>query len=202
MNDRRKTAIILGTLSLFMFTPIAQNVLIGFKIPFFQNLGFAQGTLAPWYAWILALFITVGYVMYTFKAIPLVFTMQREISLFKLIGLFSGFVAGIIEELCFRRWLMDLSMNYGLGIIVQIILSGVLFGLAHTGWGVLNRKKKISFGAALSTMVLGLSLAIVYIVGNRNIGPCIIAHCLIAMIIEPWLMLAAVSGQWRSVQNK
>ncbi len=39
MNDRRKTAIILGTLSLFMFIPIAQNVLIGFKIPFFQNLG-------------------------------------------------------------------------------------------------------------------------------------------------------------------
>ena len=184
-----------------MFTPIVQNVLIGFKNPFFQNLGFVQGTLAPWYAWIPALFIIVGYIFYTFKAIPLVFTMQREITLFKLIGLFAGFVAGTIEELAFRRWLMDFTMNLGYGTAIQIILSGVFFGLFHIGWGILNRKKRISFGAALSTMALGLSLAIVYIVGQRNIGPCIIAHCLISMIIEPWLMLAAVSGQWRSVQT-
>jgi uncharacterized protein len=124
--------------------------------------------------------------------------MQREISLFKLIGLFAGFVAGIIEELVFRRWLMDLTMNLGYGAAIQIILSGVLFGLVHIGWGIFNRKKRISLGAALSTMALGLSLAIVYIVGNRNIGPCIIAHCLISMIIEPWLMLAAISGQWKT----
>jgi uncharacterized protein len=201
MNYRRKTTIILIIISLIMFSPIAQNVLIGFKNPFFQNLGFAQGTLAPWYAWILALLIAIGYVLYTFKAIPLVNKMQREISMFKLIGLFAGFVAGIIEELVFRRWLMDSAMNCGIGIILQIIISGAAFGFVHTGWGMFGRNRKIGLGAFLATTVLGFSLAIVYVVGQRNIGPCIVAHCLISMIIEPWLMLAAISGQWKSVQT-
>jgi uncharacterized protein len=201
MNYRRKTAIILIIISLIMFSPIAHNVLIGFKNPFFQNLGFTHGTLAPWYVWILALLIAIGYVFYTFKAIPLVNKMQREISMFKLTGLFAGLAAGIIEELVFRRWLMDSAMNHGTGIIPQIIISGVAFGFAHTAWGMFGRNRKFGLVAFSATTVLGFSLAIVYAVGQRNIGPCIVAHCLISMIIEPWLMLAAISGQWKPAQT-
>jgi membrane protease YdiL (CAAX protease family) len=128
--------------------------------------------------------------------------MQREISFFKLVGLFSGLVAGIIEELAFRRWFMDLIMHQGIGIVPQIIFSGLVFGIAHVSWSLFGHKKKIGIGAAIATTLLGVSLAIVYIIGQRNIGPCIVAHCLISMILEPWIMLAAVSGQWKSVESK
>jgi hypothetical protein len=30
------------------------------------------------------------------------------------------------------------------------------------------------------------------------LGPCIFAHVLINIVIEPWLMLSAVSGKWRA----
>jgi membrane protease YdiL (CAAX protease family) len=111
-------------------------------------------------------------------------------------------VAGIIEELVFRRWLMDFSMNHGIGIVFQILISGVAFGFVHTSWSSFGRNRKIGLGAAIATTILGLSLAIVYVIGQRNIGPCIVAHCLISMITEPWLMLAAVSGQWKSIEIK
>lgn len=191
---RKKTLIILIIISMVMFSPIAQNILIGFRNPFFQNLGFTKESLAPWFVWILALSIAVGYVLYTFKAIPTVKKMQKEISMFKLVGLFAGLVAGIIEELLFRRWLMDSAMNHGTGIIPQIILSGVAFGFFHIGWGMFGRNRKFGLRAGLATTILGFSLAIIYVLGQRNIGPCIVAHCLISMIIEPWLLLAAVSG--------
>lgn len=128
--------------------------------------------------------------------------MQKEFSLFKLLGLFAGFVAGIVEELVFRRWLMDTTMHFGIGVIAQIIISGVVFGLGHASWGMLGKSRTFGLIPALATTLLGSSLAILYIIGQRNIGPCIAAHCLISMTIEPWLMLAAVSGQWKSIETK
>lgn len=188
---RRKTVLIMLTMSLFMFSPILMH-LIGYRIPMFENLGLSFGTFAPWYAWILALFVTIAYVMYTFKAIPFVLKMQREISVFKLVGLFA-IVGGILEEVVFRRWLMDLLLSWGFGIVFQIIISGFAFGAAHIIWGLLGKDKGFSTGAFTSTTILGFLFAVVYLIGNRNIGPCIISHSLINIIIEPWLMLAAIS---------
>ena len=77
-TTRRKTALIMVTMSLFMFSPILMH-LLGFRIPMFENLGLSFGTFAPWYAWILALVVTVSYVVYTFKVIPFVLRKQSEI---------------------------------------------------------------------------------------------------------------------------
>ena len=44
MTDRRKTAWILGTATLVMFSPLAM-VLAGYSIPMFQNIGFKRGHL-------------------------------------------------------------------------------------------------------------------------------------------------------------
>ena len=79
MTDRSKTALILGTATLIMFSPLAM-VLAGYPIPMFENLGFERETIAPPLAWILATIIAIAYVLYTMKAIPLVFAKQREIS--------------------------------------------------------------------------------------------------------------------------
>ena len=194
MTDRRKTALILGMTTLFMFSPLAMS-LFWHPIPLFQNLGFDRESITPPLAWILAAITAVAYVLYTMKAIPLVLAKQKEISLFKLLGILASLVGGIVEEVFFRRWLMDMLMSRGVETILQVIISGVTFGLAHTAWILFKGDIKFTFPAMLSTSVLGILLAIIYLVGGRNLGPCIFAHVLINIIIEPWLMLSSVSGK-------
>ncbi len=198
MTDRRKTALILGMTSLFMFSPLAMS-LFWHPIPLFQNLGFERESIAPPLAWILATITAIAYVLYTMKAIPLVLAKQKEISLFKLLGILSALVGGIVEEVFFRRWTMDMFMNGGFNPILQVIISGLAFGLAHWSWTLLAKRDfKATLPAILSTSVLGILLAIIYLAGGRNLGPCIFAHVLINIVIEPWLMLSAVSGKWRA----
>jgi hypothetical protein len=197
MTDRRKTVLILGMTSLFMLSPLAMS-LFWHPIPLFQNLGFERESIAPPLAWILATITAIAYVLYTMKAIPLVLANQREISWFKLLGILSALVGGIVEEVFFRRWTMDMLMSRGVATILQVIISGVAFGLAHTIWILAKGDFKFTLPAILSTSVLGILLAIIYLVGGRNLGPCIFAHSMINIIIEPWLMLSSVSGKWRT----
>ena len=197
MTDRSKTSLILGTATLIMFSPLAIS-LFWHPIPLFQNLGFERETIAPPLAWILATITAIAYVLYTMKAIPLVLAKQREFSWFKLLGILSAVVGGIVEEVFFRRWTMDMFMKGGFAPILQVIISGVAFGLAHTSWILAKRQFKFTLPAILSTSVLGILLAIIYLAGGRNLGPCIFAHVLINIVIEPWLMLSAVSGKWRT----
>jgi hypothetical protein len=198
MTDRSKTAWVLGGATLTMFSPLAM-VLAGYRIPMFQNLGFARGTIAPPMAWILAAIVGIVYAFYTMKAIPLVAEKQGEISLFKLLGILSAVVGGIVEEVFFRRWTMDMLMSGGFASIIQVVVSGAAFGLAHTSWTLLAKRDfKATLPAIISTSILGISLAIIYLAGGRNLGPCIFAHVLINIVIEPWLMLSAISGKWRT----
>ena len=201
MTDRRKTALILGLTSLFLFSPLAMS-LFWHPLPLFQNLGFERRSIAPPLAWILATITAIAYVLYTMKAIPFVAGMQREISLFKLLGILSAVVGGIVEEVFFRRWIMDMLMSGGVNPILQVVISGAAFGLAHASWTLLAKRDfKATLPAILSTSILGIFLAIIYLVGGRNLGPCIFAHVLINIVIEPWLMLSAVSGKWRAQQR-
>jgi uncharacterized protein len=196
MTDRRKTALILGTATLIMFSPLAM-VLAGYSIPMFQNLGFESETTAPPLAWILAAILGIVYVFYTMKAIPLVAEKQSEISLFKLLGILSAVVGGIVEEVFFRRWIMNIFMSGGFAPIFQVLISGIAFGLAHSSWLLAKRDLKFAIPAILSTSVLGILLAFIYLLGGRNLGPCIFAHVMINIVIEPWLMLSAVLGKRR-----
>lgn len=194
MTNRKKTAFILGATTIFMFSPLAM-VLAGYYIPMFQNLGFTRTSIAPLPAWVLAIIVSIAYVVYTMKVIPLVLTKQKEISLFKLLGIIAALVGGIVEEVFFRRWIMDMLMSAGAALVLQVIVSGIAFGLAHTIWILAKRDLKFTIPAILSTSVLGTLLAIIYLMGGRNLGPCIFAHAIINIIIEPWLMLSAISGE-------
>jgi membrane protease YdiL (CAAX protease family) len=94
---------------------------------------------------------------------------------------------------------MDMFMKGGINPILQVIISGVAFGLAHTSWTLLTKRNfKVTLPAIISTSILGIFLVIIYLAGGRNLGPCISAHVLINIVIEPWLMLSAVSGKWRN----
>jgi len=39
------------------------------------------------------------------------------------------------------------------------------------------------------TFVLGVALATTYVIGKRSLTPVIISYALIAVLIEPWLLL-------------
>jgi hypothetical protein len=198
MSVRGKTTLILGVSSFIMFSPLAM-VLVGLKILLFENLGFARNSIASPIAWILAAVVGIAYIVYTMRAIPFIASMQREISLFKLLGIFAAVVGGIVEEVFFRRWLMDMLMSRGFESITQVMISGIAFGLAHSSWTLFaKRDLKFSLPAIISTSILGVLLAIIYLAGGRNLGPCIFAHVLINIVIEPWLMLSAVSGKLRA----
>ncbi|MFA9188658.1 CPBP family intramembrane glutamic endopeptidase [Flavobacterium magnesitis] len=183
-------------MSIPMFIPLLMQML-GYRLVLFNNIGLDENNLAPWYAWTIALIVTLLYVLYTFKKIPFVYKMQKEVSLFKILGLVS-IIGGLIEELVFRQWLMDLFAYKGYGIIIQVLISAILFSLIHIVWVIFSRDIKFLLGAFISTFLLGTLLGIVYLIGNRNVGPCIISHALINIIIEPWLLLAAISKDWKT----
>jgi membrane protease YdiL (CAAX protease family) len=88
---------------------------------------------------------------------------------------------------------MDRMQNAGANIALQIAVSALLFGVVHGLWGLFARDKKFLLGAVASTTALGLLLAIIYVVGSRNVLPAIAAHMTINLFIEPWLVLSAVS---------
>ncbi|PKN88418.1 MAG: hypothetical protein CVU46_01080 [Chloroflexi bacterium HGW-Chloroflexi-8] len=68
-------------------------------------------------------------------------------------------------------------------------------------WAYFRGDFKFAIPAILSTSVLGFLLAIIYLVGGRNLGPCIFAPAKINLVIEPWLMLSSVSGKWHRSSN-
>ncbi len=163
--------------------------------PLAAYLDLVPGSLAPWPVWMAALLFAGSYIAYTFWAVPLVRKQQREFSLFKLIAIPSALGSGVMEELVFRRLVMDWLVTQGIGALLQIIVSAAIFGLAHLFWHAFSREKSFSLGAAISTFVAGIGFAVLYLLGGRNLGPCIMAHFLINLVIEPWLVLAAVSGK-------
>ncbi|MBS0272872.1 MAG: CPBP family intramembrane metalloprotease [Proteobacteria bacterium] len=118
-------------------------------------------------------------------------------SLFRiLVALGIGISAGICEEAVFRGFVMTQAADGGAHWTVQILLSAILFGLAHMGWGGLSGHVQIAqlIGAMAATGVLGLMLAITYLASGRSLTPTIIAHATIDIVIEPWLLLYAVTG--------
>lgn len=92
-----------------------------------------------------------------------------------MVGLIT-IIGGILEEVVFRRWLMDLLMKLGYGAVIQILVYGLVFGLIHISWGLFSKEKRFLKGAFIATTFLRFGLAIVYLLGNRNIGHCIVAH--------------------------
>ncbi|HEV2594183.1 MAG TPA: CPBP family intramembrane glutamic endopeptidase [Sphingomicrobium sp.] len=147
-----------------------------------------------WPAWVGSFAITCGYIGYTARAFPLVRKSLLTVNSMKLVAVLFAIVTGTVEEVYFRKFLMDWAEQHGQAAISQAALSAIVFGAAHGIWGVFARQWRIAIGAATATAVLGFLLAIVYILAGRQVAPCIWAHMLINLAIEPWLIVAAASA--------
>lgn len=148
--------------------------------------------------WIFTFVIAIGYIMYTAKVIPFVRKHLFTFSWLKVIGIWAALIFSTLEEVLFRQILMDWLMSLDYSITIQVLASAIIFGLAHGAWVLLRGEFKIGLPVILSTTVLGGLLAVLYIIADRNILAPIVAHILINLFIEPWLILSAISGKWNS----
>jgi membrane protease YdiL (CAAX protease family) len=169
---------------------------------FLSYLGFVNGNSGTAISWILALLIVVIYCTSAAK-ISDVKRYMFKIDRLKFVSIFAAVFAGIMEEIIYRKWIMDYLNSHDYSVVLQVILSGLAFGIVHLMWGVKNIKAGVN--AVISTSLLGSGLAIVYLVSERSLAPCIVAHFFITALIEPGLLISAKNdklGYWEEKTNK
>ena len=172
-------------------------MLVGAPPGFLRDLGFATGSRGTLLAWSLGLVLAVSYAAYAIRNIPLVREHWRAVSFLKLLGILLAVAAAVVEEAFFRRVIMDALMRDGWSAVVQVITSGLIFGLAHGIWGIMIRRVAVGVGTMIATGTLGTALGLVYIVGDRSLAPVIVAHFVVTATIQPGITFAAFSGQMR-----
>lgn len=197
----KSTYIILTLIIVCMGSFILFNALNDFW-GFISYLGFYEGYSGTLISWLLAIAVVVGYSAYAAK-ISDVKNYMFKINLLKVMAIIAAICAGIVEEIIFRKWIMDYLASEGFSVTLQILASGIAFGLAHLIWGAKNLKAGVN--AALSTFILGTALGLVYWLGERSLAPCIIAHIVITALIEPGLLISAEKdklGYWSELAVK
>ncbi len=148
----------------------------------------------PLWAHVAAIAIAAGYIAFSVRSPGVRFHLWDR-SWLRLAAIALAIVAGVVEEVYFRRVLMNALQGVGVGVILQILASGVAFGIAHAIWGI-RAGWRVALGVSVVTGVLGLVLAVLYALDGRLVVPCIEAHILIDLVIEPALMLNAVEASF------
>lgn len=166
---------------------------------FFHAVALRSDQIPP-IAWIFALAVVAATVFTSIRGLELA-PYMRNFSTFRLLGLIIAVPSSIVEEVFFRGTVMTLLMRAGQGVYVQVVVSALIFGAVHAVWGVRGGLRAAA-SAVASTGVLGALLAFVYLLSGRALLPCIVAHFLINVILEPWLGYAyALRAQGASVNR-
>jgi membrane protease YdiL (CAAX protease family) len=163
---------------------------------FISYLGFTNNNSETTLSWALALLTVILYCLSAAK-IPDVKYYMFRIDGLKVVAILAAVFAGIMEEVIYRKWIMDYLNAQDFSVILQVIISGLAFGIIHLLWGIKNIKAGVN--AFISTSILGFALAIVYLVSERSLAPCIVAHFIITALIDPGLLIAAKNvkfGYW------
>lgn len=196
VSPETKSALAMAGLSLFM-APFVFVLALRARPDALAVFGFREPLANSGLAWIACFALAAAYVAYCAR-IPAVKRWLFRPRALKALALVLALLAGTLEEIAFRKLLMDWLEQSGGGAAVQIIASGLSFGLMHVVWGGLKGNWAAAFGSVVATSLLGLGLASVYLIGDRNLAPCIVSHFLVTALIEPGLLIAAFSGALRS----
>jgi membrane protease YdiL (CAAX protease family) len=162
---------------------------------FMSFLGFTPTRIGGPLAWLLAILITTYYVWSAAHYIPAVRERMFRPTLLKLIAVIAAVTAGIVEEVIFRKWIMDYLDRGGMGMLLQVLASGLAFGLGHAMWGLLARSFDAVLHSVVSTGILGIALGVVYLAADRSLAPCIVAHFFMTALTEPGLMVGGILGE-------
>jgi membrane protease YdiL (CAAX protease family) len=103
----------------------------------------------------------------------------------KLVAVLAALIAGFFEESLFRGILMDRLAAAGRRPILQVLISGLVFGCLHF---YAFAGLPAALLAQTATTVLGWGLAALYLMSKRSLWPCVIAHVLIDSALEPALL--------------
>lgn len=93
-------------------------------------------------------------------------------------------VGAVVEECVFRGYLIGELERIRVSIPIQILVSGLAFGIIHVGFDL---------AGILMTLVMGMVLATVYFIGKRSLTPSIVGHVVINVLVEPWLLLFIIT---------
>jgi membrane protease YdiL (CAAX protease family) len=100
-------------------------------------------------------------------------------------ALATGITAGFCEEILFRGLLMTDFKNAGYGKAAQVVLPGLAFGFSHLGYTV--HGFLAGAGIMIPTAILGMVWGIAYLLGRRELLPCMVAHFLNDATALPWI---------------
>jgi len=169
---------------------------------FLRSRGRALRDLGLWksaspLAWIIAVFLSV-----TLAAMMLAGPLRgaanlKEATLFRVYtSIVAALGAGFGEEILFRGYVMSELAWSGAGRVSQVVAAALIFGLAHARWASLGQgfDPRVLLGSAGTTMMAGALYAGLYLVSRRSLMPAIASHGLTDLVIEPWLILAALGG--------
>jgi membrane protease YdiL (CAAX protease family) len=146
-----------------------------------RSLGFIRPS--RWLPVIVAVVFSLAYAGFTLM-IPDVRSHVAEISIFKIWGVFVSVIGALVEETIFRGFILTELERLWSSRCMQVVVSGVTFGLLHIGfswWGI------------VCTTLMGTVLAITYLWSGRSLLAPVVGHSLINIIIEPWLLLYIIS---------
>jgi hypothetical protein len=119
-----------------------------------------------------------------------------ELSLWRIsLALGAGLIGGMCEELVFRGAAIQSVADTGGSRWTQFAVGSLLFGMAHLGWAASSGNFMTGLAAAIFTSILGAALSFLFLWGGRRLWPCVAAHVLINLLIEPWLVFAVLQGR-------
>jgi hypothetical protein len=152
-------------------------------------------------AWVCAAVVTFAYSYYARRR-PSVRQTMFHLNLLKWAAICLAIAAALCEEGVFRKTIMNVLQAHGTGALLQVIVSGLSFGLAHAVWGLAKGSFRAALAAMVATSIMGTALAVVYLLAGRNVWPCVVSHFLITATIEPGLVLSALRGEMGGVSSK
>jgi CAAX protease family protein len=197
MSAERKAGLLLAAIVAVEGAWVLMNLYFsGWR--FIRYLGFASGLTGHLAGWIAGSIIAVMFIVQSTR-LPSVRQHLFHLSYLKLLALAVAITAGILEEVMFRRWTMNWLMTHGQGAVVQVLGAGLLFGLLHGIWGLIGKSMRAALGAIAVTGVLGALLGLAFLLAGRSLAPCVTAHFLINLFVEPGVVLAAIRGEMRGI---
>jgi hypothetical protein len=146
-----------------------------------RSLGFVRP--ARWPPVIMAVVFSLAYAGFTLM-IPEVRSHAAEVSAFKVWGVFVCVIGAIVEETIFRGFILAELERLRSSTWMQVMVSGVTFGLLHIGF---------SWWGMVCTTLMGMGMALTYLWSGRSLFAPVIGHCLINIIVEPWLLLYLIT---------
>jgi hypothetical protein len=153
-------------------------------------------------AWIAAAVITAAYIAASARSLPYIGAHFLHITALKCLAIPFAIITGAFEELFFRQILMNVLAKSGHAPALQVAASALTFGAAHAIWGLFAKSWQAVLIPMLWTTALGASLACTYLLGGRDVAPCIWSHTIINLCLEPWLLLAVMRRAAEARSNR